>query len=89
MNTQEGLRDGPIEPAKRIICSGGAEACVKQCHYASIACFTRVEHPSKPDVGIGDLYACRTATPRSCDYRFANGETCVFFKHPNTVLCVP
>lgn len=56
---------------------------------ADVACFTRVEHPNKPDVGIGDLYACRTTTPRSCDYKLANGETCVFFKHPNTVLCVP
>lgn len=64
--SQEGLRDGPIEPAKRIICSGGAD----QCHYAGVACFTRVEHPNKPDVGIGDLHACRTTTPRSCDYRF-------------------
>lgn len=87
--SQDGLRDGPIEPAKRIICSGDADACVRQCHYAGVACLTRVEHPSKPDVGIGDLYACRTTTPRSCDYKFANGETCAFFKHPNTVLCVP
>ena len=83
------LRDGPVEPMKRIVCRGGPDECVKQCHYAGVACFTRVEHPYRPEVGIGGLYACRTTAPKSCDYKFPNGETCVFFKHPNKVFCIP
>ncbi|MFS8065981.1 MAG: hypothetical protein ACMG6S_06385 [Byssovorax sp.] len=89
---QEELRDGPreVEPSKRIVCGGGGpEACMKQCHYAGTACFTRVEHPHRPEVGIGDLYACRVTMPKSCDYRFPSGETCTFFKHPNRVFCRP
>ena len=87
--TQDELRDGPVEPTKCIICRGGPEECVKQCHYSGVACFTRVEHPYKPDVGIGGLYACRTTGHKSCEYKYPNGETCRFFKHPNTILCTP
>jgi hypothetical protein len=86
---EDELRDGPVEPTKRIICSGGPDDCVKQCHYSGVACLTRVEHPYKPDVGIGGLYACRTTVPRACEYRYSNGATCIFFKRPNTVLCLP
>ncbi len=85
----DGLRDGMIEPTKRIVCSGGLEDCVKQCHYSGVACFTRVEHPYKPDSGIGGLFACRTTGHKSCEYRYPNGEVCRFFKRPNTILCTP
>ena len=63
------LRDGPIEETKRIICSGGPEGCVKQCHYSGVACFPRVEHPYKPEVGTGDLFACRTTGHKSCEFK--------------------
>lgn len=87
--TKDELRDGPVEPTKRIICGGGPDECVKQCHYAGVACFTRVEHPYRREVGIGGLHACRTTVPKSCEYKFPNGETCRFFKRPNTILCSP
>lgn len=87
--SEDGLRDGPVESTKRIVCRGSTDDCVKQCHYAGVACFTRIEHPYKPEVGTGDLFACRTTDNKSCEYKYPNGEVCRFFKHPHTVLCTP
>jgi hypothetical protein len=56
-----------------------------KCAEEGTACRPRREHPHNPSAGKGDLYACRTSSQRSCDYRYANGDRCFFFTSPNMV----
>ncbi len=84
----DAIDEPPIDVTARIVCKGlGAVACMIKCSYAGTACFKQRIHPHNPAVGNGNLFACRTSTPRSCDYRYPNGDLCYFFKTPAYEWC--
>jgi len=81
--------EAPIDVTARFMCKGlDAVECMIRCADQGTACKPRQKHPKKAGAGDGDLYACRTSPPRSCDYRYANGDRCFFFKNPDYNWCV-
>lgn len=77
----------PIDVTARIVCKRPGIDCMMVCANAGTSCAGRRPHPKSPGVGSGDLYACRTSAPLSCDYRYANGDRCYFYQAPSFVLC--
>ena len=87
-STADAVNEPPIDVTARIVCKGlNVVQCMIRCSDAGTACFKQRIHPHNPAVGNGDLFACRTSTPRSCDYRYPNGDLCYFFKSPAYEWC--
>ncbi len=63
--------------------------CMMRCAQMGTACRAARPHPTNGAVGSGDLFACRTALLKSCDYRYSNGDRCSFFKPFDQALCLP
>ena len=81
--------DAPIDLTKRFVCKGlDIVDCMMRCGQEGTACTPRRKHPHNAAAGDGDLYACRTSWPKSCDYRFANGDRCFFFQKPEMIRCL-
>jgi hypothetical protein len=81
--------DAPIDVTARFTCERlDVVECMIRCADQGTACRPRRKHPKKAAAGDGDLYACRTSPPRSCDYRYANGDRCFFYKSPDYNWCV-
>jgi hypothetical protein len=80
--------EAPIDITKRFMCTGlNVVDCMMRCAIEGTPCTPRRAHPHNPSIGSGDLYACRTDDPRSCDYRYSNGDRCYFYKNPDRALC--
>jgi hypothetical protein len=80
--------EAPIDLTKRIICTGrDVVECMIMCAQEGTPCTAQRKHPKNAALGKGDLYACRTAYPRSCDYRYTNGDRCYFYQKPDFFLC--
>jgi hypothetical protein len=62
-------------------CKGlDAIGCMRKCADAGASCASGLPHPYKPEVGLGDLYRCKTGVPtHTCSYYYANGDECVYF----------
>jgi len=86
----EALADSdPVDVTARFMCKGlGVVECMIQCAQQGTPCRPRREHPHNASAGKGDLYACRTSAPRSCDYLYSNGDRCFFFTDPTMVRCL-
>lgn len=86
--THQGANEAPIDITKRFMCTRlDVVDCMIRCAIEGTACTPRHKHPYNPSSGSGDLYACRTDDPRSCDYRYSNGDRCYFYKNPDRILC--
>lgn len=73
--TQQSAVEDPIDVSARLICERlDVVECMIECGKAGTPCRARREHPKNDAAGEGDLYACRTSYPRSCDYRYSNGD---------------
>ena len=78
--------EAPIDVTKRFMCKGlDIVECMIRCADQGTACKPRRKHPYKAAAGYGDLYACRTEAPRSCDYRYANGGRCSSTRSPTSL----
>ena len=81
--------DAPIDVTARFMCKGlDVVECMIKCAQKGTACTPRQKHPKNAAAGNGDLFACRTSPPRSCEYRYANGDRCFFFKNPDYTWCL-
>ncbi len=86
--TQQSAVEDPIDVTARFMCTGlDVVECMIKCADAGTPCRPRREHPKNDAAGKGDLYACRTSYPRSCDYQYSNGDRCYFFQKPDYFLC--
>lgn len=86
----EALADSdPIDVTARFMCKGlNVVECMIRCADQGTACRPQRQHPHNASAGKGDLYACRTSAPRSCDYLYSNGDRCFFFTSPPMVRCL-
>jgi hypothetical protein len=80
--------EAPIDVTARFLCKGlDVVECMIRCADQGTPCRARRKHPKNTAAGGGDLYACRTSAPRSCDYQYANGDRCYFYQKPDFFLC--
>lgn len=86
--TQQSIVEDPIDVTARFMCKGlDVVECMIECGKAGTPCTPQIKHPKDASLGRGDLYACRTSYPRSCDYRYSNGDRCYFMQKPDYFLC--
>lgn len=86
--THQSADEAPIDITKRFMCKRlDVVDCMIRCAIEGTACTPRRKHPKNDSIGSGDLYACRTDSPKSCDYRYANGDRCYFYQKPDFFLC--